>query len=249
MQTYLFIPLYVFLGLTNAFAHTPEDTVSNSVKSEAVIILHGLARSERSMGSLSKYLEGEGYIVRNVGYRSTSASIENLSRQSLLPVIRELQALSPDKIHFVGHSMGGILSRYFLAHHSLPNIGRVVTLGTPHQGSELVDKLGSIKPFQWINGPAGNQLGTHADSFVNTLPVPDYEIGCIAGTRSYNPVYSALIEGDDDGKVSVARAQLPSQKDFIALPLSHTFMMNSPILQQQVNHFLRTGTFQHNGNN
>src|ERR1035437_545512 len=98
-------------------------------------------------------------------------------------------------------------------------------LAPPNQGSEVVDKLGRLSLFRWINGPAGQQLGTSGNSLPNQLPVPPVEVGVIAGTRSINWFLSALIPGPDDGKVSVERTKLAGMADFAAVDTTHTFIM------------------------
>jgi hypothetical protein len=141
--------------------------------------------------------------------------------------------------------MGGILVRSYFARHSACDLGRVVMVGPPNQGSELVDRLGSCPIFSLINGPAGRELGTSANSLPNRLGTPKYYVGVIAGNRSINWINSLLIPGPDDGKVSVERTKLSSMADHIVVPTTHPFMVRNREVICQTIEFLRSGKFDH----
>ena len=210
-------------------------------RAERVVLLHGLGRSAGSMKKLEKTLLEKGYSAHNVSYASTHKSIEQLAEEAIGPELKLCPA--EYKLHFVTHSLGGILVRQYLSLHEVASLGRVVMLGPPNKGSQVVDKLGRFPGFHLINGDAGLQLGTGEGSVPNQLGAANFDLGIIAGTRSIDPILSHMIAGVNDGKVSVENTKLEGMCDHIVMDVTHTFMMRNSKVIEQVIHYLENGRF------
>lgn len=211
-----------------------------------VVLLHGLARTDSSMKKLEVELQKENYKTVNVDYPSRDHVIEKLAEIAITPAIE--QCSSQSEINFVTHSLGGILVRQYLSDHTIPNLGRVVMLGPPNKGSEVVDKLKDVPGFHFINGDAGMQLGTGEMSVPNKLGPATFDVGIIAGTQSINLILSLIIPETDDGKVSVERTKLEGMNDHIEMDTTHPFMMKNKKVIAQVLHYLKNGEFERKQN-
>ena len=178
-------------------------------------------------------------------YPSRHHRVEALAMTFIPMAINDCDPESVDRIHFVTHSLGGILVRYYLAHHEIPDLGRVVMLSPPNQGSEAVDKLKKVPGFRWFNGPAFEQLGTDDAGIAAQLPPVDFEVGVMTGDRTINFINSMLIPGKDDGKVSVDRAQVAGMADFLITHHTHPLIMKAGDVIEQTVTFLKNGRFDH----
>lgn len=208
---------------------------------ETVVLLHGLGRTQRSMGALERALAAAGYEVVNLGYPSRHHTVRDLADT----LAAELDACCSNPtapLHFVTHSLGGILVRAYSEAHGPDRIGRVVMLSPPNQGSEVVDRLPE-RLLSLLVGPAGLQLGTDSTSLAHNLPAVDFELGIIAGDASINPLFSWWLPGEDDGTVTVASTRVEGAEDFLVVPYSHTWIMTRAPVIEQVLSFLETGRF------
>jgi pimeloyl-ACP methyl ester carboxylesterase len=205
---------------------------------ETVVLLHGLGRTHRSMWPMAFAAHMRGYRVINWHYRSTRRTIAEHAVAFARDVAPRL-AGSP-KVHFVTHSLGGIIVRQFLAMHSLPNLGRVVMLAPPNGGSEVADVLrdtpilSCVKPVRELT----------TDGITRRLPAAHFPLGVIAGSRSHIPLFARWMKNvPNDGVVAVDRTRLEGMRDFVVLSRTHTFLPWSPDAIGQTMRFLEQGTF------
>ena len=212
---------------------------------ECVVLLHGLMRSSTSMNKMERELGEAGFVTANIEYPSRDHAIEELADIAVpdgLAACREHEDI--ERVHFVTHSLGGILVRQYLSENQIPELGRVVMLGPPNQGSLAADEMAGVPGYDWLNGPAGKQLGKGEDSVPLQLGAADFELGVIAGNRTIDPITSAVLPDPDDGRVSIEDTKLEGMTDFVVVDHSHAFMMR---MQQPIEltiAFLREGSFE-----
>ena len=244
MRSAAAVGLFVLITANFAFPAAPEPGDEPAGR-PTVVLLHGLARSASSMHDLAQALEGAGYHVCNVAYPSREHSIAELSSRFVAPGIARCVQNAAEPANFVTHSLGGIIVRELAKAGSVQTFGRVVMLGPPNHGSEVVDALGDWYIFGAINGPAGGELGTSKDSVPQQLGPAPFQVGIVAGNRSINWINSLMIPGPDDGKVSVESAKLEGMQDFVIVRASHPFLMKDRDVIEQTIRFLTSGCFAH----
>ena len=229
------------LALSACALRGPTDARVTSER-EMVVVLHGLGRNPGSMWLLGSRIENAGFDVTRIGYDSLNEPPE----QILAEVSRKIDACcaaSEWPVHFVGHSLGGLIIRAYLAQHKVRSLGRVVLIAAPNAGTPLVD---TYRDAWWMGlaGPTAKRLGSGADSFPRSLPAPDYPVGVIAGVSEI-PVLKDVIPGDDDGLVPLASASLAGMTDFVIVKSSHSLLRYSWEVARQTIAFLRCGGFVH----
>ncbi len=214
---------------------------------ECVVLIHGLARTHRAMSGMQDFLTAAGYHTVSMGYPSTSKNIEQIAVDHFPAALEQCLQFQPSSVHFVSHSLGGIVLRTVFKSRKPQKMGRVVMLSPPNQGSEISDSLKDWWFYKWLNGPAGQQLGTDENSHPNQLGPVDYPVGIITGDRYsfFDFWFSSIIPGPDDGKVSVASAAVEGMSDFLVVHEAHSFIMNAEYVQEETLYFLKNGIFNH----
>lgn len=215
-------------------------TSANSIP-DGVVLLHGIFRTKRSMASMARFLEREGFRVLNLGYPSTKHTLEGLA-DHIQPQIEQF-AKKVKAIHFVGYSMGGLVIRVYINRHRPANLGRVVMVGTPNGGSECADTLQHVGLYKKFYGPAGQQLITDQQEFAHIFGKVDYDAGVIAGNFPLDFIASYIIGKPNDGKVSVESTHLPGQKAHKVIHADHTFFPTNRTMWKYALQFLKEGTF------
>ncbi|MEE2685201.1 MAG: alpha/beta fold hydrolase [Planctomycetota bacterium] len=221
------------------------DTKKNlpEVKGKVVLLLHGLGRSRGSMEELHKHLDQRaGLTAISLSYASTRASIEQHA-QALSSVIKNIPQAS--EIHFVGHSMGNLVIRYYLSAEDNPDprIRRIVMLAPPNQGSALATLFKDNHLFQIFWGTSGEQIAVNWDELAKKLATPECEFGIIAGGTIKSLFSNPFIKGEDDLVLRVEETRLEGARDFAIVPSYHGRIMNHAQTKEYTSRFLEKGHF------
>ena len=227
-----------------ALAHEKTTRQLAPMTGVAVVALHGILRSSKTWAEMQRVLKPDGYTFVNVDYPSTQQPISEFADQ-LQSLIASLEGI--ETIHFVVHSMGGLIVRKWCQHYSDPRVQRMVMIGTPNSGAEIATMLQNNLLFQMIFGPSGQQLVADPEKFIGSLAKPTMEYAVIAGAKGDADGFNPLIPGDDDGVVTLRSARLPGAVDSISFPVLHSFQPWNPEVMEATQRFLKTGALRANG--
>ncbi|MDX1924772.1 MAG: hypothetical protein SFT91_06110 [Rickettsiaceae bacterium] len=217
--------------------------VDSSYAAECVVLIHGFGRGSFSMGKINTNLIDHGYKTIAVNYPSRDGNIKTIAETHVLPQIVS-QSESCDTIHFVGFSMGGIITRYILEYHRPNNLGKVVFIASPHSGTEIVSSFERFDWFRSLIGPAAMDLSI-SSHFLRTIPdYVDYPAGVISGTFSINPIsYLIFYDKECDGTVGLESTKIKGMKDHLILNISHTLMPYNQRVVEETQYFISHGEF------
>ncbi len=217
---------------------------SVSKSTDTVVLIHGLGRSPRSMWMVKLWLKFCGYRVTSIGYPSRSVSIAAAVQQHIEPKLAALNLAPGSRVHFVTHSLGGIVFRAWAARRdpTFP-LGRAVLLVPPNQGSEIIDLLQPHKWSRWVLGPVVDELGTEPHNTPKALgPLPP-GTGILMGNQRTLRLFGHVLGPEHDGIVTTQGGQVEGQEDFAVLPVNHLTVLFKPSVMRAVHRFLQTGSF------
>lgn len=208
---------------------------------ETVVLMHGLMATSGTMGHIESTLEAEGYQVVNLDYPSMAQPLDQLAQQLRHDIAEQTE--DAETVHFVTHSMGGILLRMIQRDDPVENIGRVVMISPPNHGSMAVNILADIPGATWAMGPAGRSLAAGENEELEKLGPAKFEVGIIAGSLGIDPWMSSMIPGPDDGVVSVESTKLEGMADHIVIHEAHPMLVFNGEVMEQTVAFLKEGHF------
>ena len=219
--------------------YSPYCSQANS--KQCVVLLHGWAKSGKCMEAIERNLQKEGFHTINISYPSRENTIDEIIEKYIHPNIPPNNC---SEIHFIGHSMGGIVTRYYLSKYKPSNLGKVILIASPNQGSELVQKFQTTKWIANILGPGCLQIAKNS-TLLTSIAKPYYKVGIISADLSINPITSLFfLAGPDDGTVTVESTLLEDMTDHVTISSTHTMVLKHHMTFEQIKHFLEHGSFQ-----
>lgn len=213
--------------MTSIIAPREPSAELSAVNNELVYVLHGFAGRPILMARVARYLRQNNYTVRNWGYRSIRKSVPFHAVRLRDDIAKAVDEAEWSRIHFVTHSLGGIVVRHMLSECISSVFGRIVMVAPPNSGSRLA-RVGSV----FLRGlcPALRDISTERSSLIHSLCTShDIEIGIIAGAG--------------DWVVRPPSTHLPNARDYIVLRAGHLRLPLVKACAEQATHFLRHGSF------
>ena len=214
------------------------NTMSQPQTPLRALLLHGIHMHAWVMLPLAWQLRRHNIHSRCFGYYSIAQTLPQHSRR-LAEAVRRHYQQHQEPLHFICHSLGGLVLRRFAADYPELVRGRSVTLATPHLGSETANRLHRYAPAL-IGGAYQNGL----DGNLPPWP-PQLELGCIAGNHQLGVGQIVGLQGEGDGTVLLSETRPANCRDYLVLPVNHSAMLTDPTVARQTAHFLRHGRFEH----
>jgi pimeloyl-ACP methyl ester carboxylesterase len=205
----------------------------------SVVTVHGLWMRGTAMGVLRRRLEPHGYSIHDFTYPSITGSLSD----GVAALAAFVARVPGETVHFVGHSLGGVLICALLEGSLPARVGRVVCLGSPLRGSKTAARL-----MRW---PGGRRVigkcltDVHARGGFTACRA-GVEVGSIAGRIAFGigRLFGPFPE-PNDGTVAIEETKIAGLADHIVLPVSHVALLWSSAVAAQTGHFLVHGRFAH----
>lgn len=206
---------------------------------ELIVLVHGFFRTPGDMVFLDVFFRSRGFEVFAPALPTTFGSLEEctVKLEQKFSGIREHY----DRIHFVGHSMGGLIIRLFLSRNRVENIGRCVLIAAPNRGSEFVDAVAWFRPLMFLMPPL-REFRPDGVSIPPPLNNPPPEMGAIAGNGG-GLFLGRFMKKENDGRVTVDSVSFQGMKDFLVLPYNHDEIHHRRETAGYILRFLKEGTF------
>lgn len=231
-----------FAGILTAEAYDHEQSgthikTSENTECETIVLLQAMGRGRASLWVLDTRLQQAGYKTVNFPFVAYGQSIDDLAQQ-FCSFIRE--RVKTKRYHIIAHSLGNLIVRAAFRYDVPEGLCRIIMLAPPNQPAELTRVLRDNPIYKWFTGESGQELAS--DEFYRDLPIPPTEFGIIAGTKNQ----SFMVKEPNDGVITVESTKLEGMKDWITVPQSHTFIMNSRLVASLCISFLEHGLFDRN---
>jgi len=202
-----------------------------------VVLLPGLWMPAWVMRPLAGRLRARGHRCVTFGYRSARASLEeNASR-----LARFIDTLVCDRVHLVGHSLGGVLALHTATAHRAARVQRVVMAGSPYRDSYTARRLGDRA---WGRRILGRTVREWLDCEKPAAP-PGVEVGVIAGTRAcgLGLIVAPDTERPHDGVIRSRETRVPGMAAYVEVQASHAGLLLSQTVARLIDRFLAHGRF------